>query len=475
MENLAPVYRLKKGKLTYEDRLEIPFYFGLVYQNEGLFYFELFFEETLPLEQIYNENKDIFHEQYFQLESRTEDNHILKSTKICYKSLPFSKSKGDFHCFGSVYIEQQSNHLEKLRKKEIENDSLFFLHLEGVNMEFNLRTQIKKWRDNEEVGFLDDRGDFALDHTICVIKIGCNQYKTIWKKNNQDELFVQFKSDKNQYLPLKFEDYRKLKRDFIEFLSFFNGAQVQIRAEYTGQYSIYPIFDSHKKYIYSFKKEKTKRYNSFIPLNSPWFRTQNILSRAFLYNFENYIKVNEKLDLNTIIFYLNNAEQANSMGERIFIQTILLERFSKAYVKLLESVPKTLIDVEKFDSIKQDFIDVLDKNKEILGNDLGKFKGRLLNLNQLKSTENKFEVLIKGAGIPITEQIEKLLIDRNEIIHEGEIGEYPEAENTYHLLDQLIRKMIVNFIKYNGPTIENNVGDIIPPPFFDNDFKFNPR
>jgi hypothetical protein len=472
MENLVPLYRLKQGKLISEDKLEIPFYFGLVYEDEGLFYFELFFDEKLQLEKIYDENTDVFNKEYLKLESITEDNHILKSTKICFKSLPFHKNKGDFHCFGSVYIERHSNNLGLPANNEIDN--LFFLHLEGLNMEFNSRTDVKKWRDNEEVGFLDDRGDFSHDHTICIIKIGWNEYKTIWKKNNQDELFVQIKSDKSQYLPLKFEDYRKFKSDFIEFLSFFNGAKVQIRAEYTGQYSIHPNFDSHKKYIYSYKKEKAKRFNSFIPLNNPWFRNNNILDRAFRYNFENYIKVNEKLDLNTIVFYLNNAEQANSMGERIFIQTILLERFSKAYMKLLESVPRTLIDAKIFDSIKNDFNKVLENNKPLLGKDFDTFKSRLLNINQLKNTEKKFELLIKGAGLNITPEIEKLLIDRNEIVHEGEIGEGPKAENTYHLLDLLIRRIIINFIKYNGPTSENNVGDNIPPPFFDNDFEFNP-
>jgi len=288
MENLIPQYKLRSGKLTFEDQFEIQFNFGLVYEDEGLFFFELFFDKELPLEKIHHDYINIFQEKYLTLESITEENNILKSSRICLKSFPFNKSKGDFYCFGHIYIEKV-NEIDDL---EIKDESLFFLKLEGLELEFTSRTQVKKWRDNKELSINEGVDNFPLDHSLCIIKIEFDEYKTLWLRDDDNNIIVEFTRGDDQYQTMKFEVYKKIKHDFIEFISFLNGAQVQIHTEYTGQYSIHPHRDSHKKNIYSYKKEKHRSYNDFIPMNSKWFLNYEILNRAFKHNFKNYIKVN---------------------------------------------------------------------------------------------------------------------------------------------------------------------------------------
>lgn len=50
-------------------------------------------------------------------------------------------------------------------------------------------------------------------------------------------------------------------------------------------------------------------------INNQWYRSENIIPKAFLYNFKTYREKNKIWDLNKIIFYLNNAELTYSIGD----------------------------------------------------------------------------------------------------------------------------------------------------------------
>jgi hypothetical protein len=260
-------------------------------------------------------------------------------------------------------------------------------------------------------------------------------------------------------LSLPYGVWEELKPDFISFLSFFNGAPVNIRSEYYGRYFVVGKLDAQIIRHYSRQEYKPNRWNNFIPINNPWYRGDNLLGFAFIHFFKKYRELNRLLDLNMLVYYLNNAEQTHSMGERIFIQTILLERFSDKYAETFPNQTTTIIEKERFDIIQEDLIAVIEKNKNELGDYFGLIKSRLLNINQTKrkQTDFKFRKLIIDANIEITEEIDRLLITRHKIIHLGDIGDNEEALQNYIGMNRLIRRIIVNFIGYKGPTVEDEI------------------
>jgi len=461
MENLVPIYRLRSGTLSYKDQVVIPFCFGLVFEEDGRYFFELFFDEELSLRKVYEDNETIFLNELFAIKGRTEDGYQILGTEIIYKSLPFSKSKGNFFCFGYVRIEKEPSdllpkHYENGIKPTPDEQSLFYLKVEGLRMHFSEHTHVEQWRNGRKVNEYDMSG--AWTHSSCTIHVNYESFETDWRLDEDGEVVIEFISESNSLRYLKFLEF---KYEFISLLSFLNGAPVKVRAEYTGEYYTRPGIDSQIKYLYSIKKENNRAYNKFIPLNDAWFRGENIISRVFLFNFDKYIQVNKKLDLNNIIFYLNNAEQARSMKERVFIQTILLEMFSSTYADTLPQTSELLVDAEVFANIQIELRHILNKYKGRLGDSFAIMNGRIPHLNQAKrqQTEIKFRALVNAANIEITPEIEHILqVSRHNVIHRGDIG---EDDMVYEVTDKLLRTIIINLIDYNGPTMDTEVG--MPP------------
>ena len=102
-------------------------------------------------------------------------------------------------------------------------------------------------------------------------------------------------------------------------------------------------------------------------------------------------------------------------------------------------------------------MEVLERNKKALGGNFNLLNSKLSNLNNTKrkQTDFKFRQLIQAANIELTKEVEDLLISRHKIVHSGDIGKSNEARKNYFLMDKLLRKIIVNLIGYEGPTIDS--------------------
>lgn len=462
MKNLIPVYRLRNGNLDYKE-FNIPFAFGIVYFDEGQYLFEIFLDNDYPLGNILEAHRNIYLKKYAFLEAYLDSGEILKASNIFPIRLEPSKGKMILECVYRVTIDNagESNLNESLKQK-----NLFFIKLEGLKMSFSNHTEVQAYRNHKEISW-HLLQNYHWDHSVCVIQIGWVEYKTIWRKDIDEEIIVEFLSQEDQYQSMPYEVYSDVKNDFISLISFLNGAEVRVREEYTGDYFSQPKLDSQIKHLYSFRKEKSKSYNTFIPLDDDWFKSYNIISRVFRWDFNRYRYWNSKLDFNSIIFILGNAQQIPSIDERVFIQMILLERLSDSYALINPISNPKLIDEEIFSIIKIELNQVLEKyEKQLTVSHFSTIKARLFGLNDGKRqrTDVKIVSMLEEVGIHLTDEIRKVINeDRHTIIHKGEIG----SSKTFEILDSLLRQVIINLIKYNGPTSATAQGGNIGIPIWE--------
>lgn len=452
MENLSPIIRLKSGHIEFKENLKLDFLVGFVYDKDGAYFLELHFDEFIDLHSFYQENRNAFYERDYKLMCTTDDGAKFTAPSIAMKNLPFRKSMGNFYCFDYYQIEKE---LSDWGDGELnEQNTMHYVKLEGLRMHHNSHTFITADGGGKKKS--NSVGENSLwDHTSVEFQVDYMCYDIIFRDTDDGEVVIEFQGESNN---MSFDLWNEIKLDFLEFLSFLNGAPVHVRAEYAGQYYTGNKLDSQFKRFFSFTKRTPKSWNKFIPINDGWYKGDRPLNKAFIQNFMKYMEVNKILDLNTIIFYLNNAEQASSIGERLFIQTILLERFSDKYAETLPDEPLKIVDEKVFEPILSELNKVLEKNKRTLDDSYNLIRSRINNINNAKrqQTDVKFRNLIKGAGIEITDEIDELLLDRHIIIHKGELGNKKRGLRNFHLMDKLIRKIILGLIGYNGVTIETN-------------------
>ena len=300
---------------------------------------------------------------------------------------------------------------------------------------------------------IENFDNFKRDHTSADLVHKRFPYNQTYFKSpdSDDDIIVEF--TKNNSNRLSYELFLELKNDYISSLSFINGAEVRIRKECYGSYYTIGKIDAEKVVTYSFKKISNRRYNDYVPINDPFLQGENILSNFLMFNFDKFIVWNNKIDLKSIIFYLNNSEQAKSLEEKVFIQIIAFERLTTMYVEYLGEKEEFLPNNEDFKPIKDELVRVIMSNKEKFGNAYNTVKSKIGNLNQIKrhSTTDKMYRIINEFNIPIDSKIEKLIdVVRHKTIHNGDIGEGKEAIVTFYLLDELIREIILRMVEYKG-------------------------
>jgi hypothetical protein len=466
MRNLIPVYLLRNGNLDYKE-FNIPFSFGIVYFDEGQYLFELFLDNDYPLGDILEANRNIYLKKFAFLEAFLDSGEIFKASNIFPLRLEPSIGKITLECLDRVTIEKSiDDKSESDLSESLKQQNLFFIKLEGLKMSFSNNTDVQAYRNHKEISW-HLLQDYFWDHSVCVIKIGGVEYKTIWRKDIDEEIIIEFLFQEYQYQSMPYAVYTAVKNDFISLLSFLNGAEVRVREEYTGDYFSQPKLDSQIKHLYSFRKEKPRSYNAFIPLDDEWFKAHNIINRVFMWDFNRYRFWNSKLDFNSIIYILGNAQQIPSIDERVFIQMILLERLSDSYALINPISNPKLIDEEIFSIIKNELNQVLEKNEtKLTVSQFSTIKSRLFGLNDGKRqrTDIKIVSMLQEVGIEITNEIRKVINeDRHTIIHKGEIG----SRKTFEILDRLLRQVIINLIKYNGPTSATAQGGNIGIPIWE--------
>ncbi len=463
MEGQIPKIRLKKGGIKFNAGHSLEFIFGLVYFIRGEYLFELHFDQAINLEEFYDSNRDYFLNGKATIEASTSEGNEFVATQILMKNFPFHKSMGDFYCSGYIQTKQISRFP---RDEEESSESVHFVILDGLKLTYNMHSKFQSDRfgKNDKFPF---KKDGTFDYTSAIFQVREFEHHQFLLYNKEDnQVVLEFSSNEGGYHPMSYTLWKEIKLDFIEFISFLNGSTVTIREEHYGNFYSPQKLNAEFSVFYSIERIIPKRRNDYMAINNSWYRSEQIIQKAFMNNFHIYREKNKSWDLNTIIFYLNNAEQTSSLGDRIFIQTILLERLSSKFGDMLEEDWTTIVPTETFEIVQSELLQILSKHKNKIGSlNYNTIKGRLMEVNKAKRKSNilKFKNLIDGVGIEVTDSIEQLLIKRHAIIHYGEIGEFEDAYRDFELMDKLIRKIIVNIIQYDGATIEDGKHYQNPP------------
>src|SRR5690554_796231 len=314
MDGLIPEIRLKSGSINFPNGLKLKFVLGLVFNVRGSYFFELHFDETLDLERFYENNKSVFFNYDYDIAAKTIEGDDFTATKIWLKSFPFHKSMGDFYCNGKIEIKQVPEFPKKEYNKDTESNNVHFVIVEGLELKYDSHSKNESddFGKNHKYFF---KKDGVWDYTTVTFQIeDFTSYKFIVYNKNDEQVVLEFQSE-NQYEAMTYSTWKEIFIDFIGFLSFINGARVTVREIHFSEFYSPKALKAQVSVYYSFTKNIPKRYNDFMPINNSWFRSDHILQKAFMNNFRIYRQKNKTWDLNTIIFYLNNAEQTDSIGD----------------------------------------------------------------------------------------------------------------------------------------------------------------
>lgn len=445
------LYRIKKGTLKSES-YEIPFDFGIVTSVNENFFVELYVNEIFNLKKIVGRSTRKL-DDYFTMKSVTEENNLFEMYQLFITRIQPGISKLKLTCYDKMKhtkLRRGSDNQIIEDGSENDKDILHYLILEGLKLEFTDFT----YKEIKRAGVIINEFDtYERDHTSFYINTKSKIYNVTFSKSvDSDDVNAEFNVGNGTRMT--YSHFLEIKHDFISLLSLINGAEVRIRKECTGAYYSIGAIDSEIVYTYSFDSTVNMRYSRYIPINNPFNRDENILDTFYMSCFQNYREWNEKINLNSIVFYLAGSQQAKSIEEKVFLQMIAFERLSTLYANNI-SGPKMIFspEKEKYEPIKDELLQIIEKHREEFGESYNTIKSKICNLNQIKrmNTTEKMYKIINDVGIEINSDIENLVENcRNSTIHEGEIGEGDQAILNLHILDELLREIILRLIKYDG-------------------------
>lgn len=394
-----------------------------------------------------NDKANKYWHNEFELQCLTEKNNEVLMTRLHFTRIILSQSKVKMTCSGKMMHKKISNRPDH---SEDSNPKLHYLEVEGLEIEFTDLTEEIRSRKGVEI---KDYNNWKRDHTEAGLVDQQTLYnQNFYKSDDSKNIIVEFPNDSNG--TLSYQHFLEIKRNYMSLLSLINGAEVRTRQEFTGTYYTIGKIDSELIITYSFRNIRNERYNTYIPINNSFNRGDGILSKILLFSFNHYQDWNDKIDLNSIVFYLSNSEQARSKEEKVFIQMIAFERLTTNYAQFLGSKEEFMPSKEEYLIIKNELIEVVDKYKEQFGDSYNTVKSKIGNLNQIKrlSTTDKMYRIVNDVNIPIDKNIENLIdVVRHKTIHNGDIGDHDESLEVFFLLDELLREIILRLIKYEGP------------------------
>lgn len=227
------------------------------------------------------------------------------------------------------------------------------------------------------------------------------------------------------------EDVFQLFRDsLVGYLSLINGAEVQITKEEYG--SFFKLF--------SYNQIDNTSYSFYACGNAKVFRAFPIL-----FEFDNYVRWNNLLDLNKYVRHLCTAQQVLDYDDRAFILILAFEGLCKKYLEIhsKDFVRKDIVPKEDFEVIKIKLNDVLKRHEGLSSEGRKRLEGKINGLNDFNWATAKFRLILYELGIERTPEINKLIREvRNTLVHEAELKDFFD----YILLSELIREIILRLI-----------------------------
>ena len=148
---------------------------------------------------------------------------------------------------------------------------------------------------------------------------------------------------------LYWEDYTAVRNNLVHFLSLINGAKLAIRREYTGD-SYRPSESqrwSEVMYLYSFRRLVNATSSDFLPIHNHHSYTRRVFQRALFNCLDEYCKLEQELDLNSIVDALHESLEATGVVEKFSILVTMFEKLASR-LALRNATPQSLLDNELF-------------------------------------------------------------------------------------------------------------------------------
>lgn len=449
-------YTITKGTLNGENKsCRLPF--ALVFEENGVYFLETFLEKSFFEEDDFSKR--------FNLIGATEKGFEIEINDLTFRLYKHQNRKAKFVCRNYIKLTEREKDLPK-EQDDKEEDSILFIEIEGFHTKFADHTDIKKYRRYGEV----DEFNVNFDHTSCALYVQIEGFRENYfhlvfsKSKTNDNILIDF-TKTGGYGRLTFEHYKVLKKQFIAFLSFFNGGDVFVRRELTGKYYRVDGSDSHIVYNYSFTKAELTNTSDYLPINEHHTYSSQIFQKAFRECFDSFYHNDVKLNLTSIVASLNSAYSTTGIHQAYSILINALEKLCSNYQKSINNFKEHLIDNDIWeDTIKSCLFQELDKNKSIINSSNKRaydiFKSKIGGLNRREnSTVQKMFDLMDFGCIPINENVLNLVKEeRHTAVHNGEFGKNStEMFINYQKLDHILRDIILNIIDYRSyrkPVVE---------------------
>lgn len=392
-------------RTTHEPFLDIPCEFGVIIEKEGILFFET---------HIFN-NEDFSKFNYANLgcpacaKMYSFDDIEIEVPFMAFTKMTSKENTVFFRCFDYITIHEEDvlYSYKKSEDPEMKPSQLLRVDLWGLDLLITpqLSTSLIICDAPFEMEICSDK-----DSGVSYLQFPCN--KDVAHNTLTEDLFETF------------------RYSLVGYLSLINGARVQIIKEY---------YNGFVK-LFSYNRIENTRCSYYACGNAKVYRPSPIL-----YEFDNYIRWNQILDLNKFIYHLCSSQQEINFEESAFILILVFEGLSKKYLDIHNNdvVSRKVIPNESFDKIKKDFNEIVDKHNEISAIHITRFKEAINRLNEAGLATSKFYLILDELNIQRTKEIVNLIRKvRPTLVHEAEVKNYSD----YVLLSELIREIILRLI-----------------------------
>lgn len=400
----------------------------------------------------------------------------------------FTTSREQIEVFNLTFTKIRNDHPLRIRfyshghlmlKRNLDDgyigtleNNIFTIEVEGLNMKFHNATVTNLKRNGRE------------EPIKIKVQRDYNEYLIQWKSKNTSNtlsikmLFENLEINNRTLIRIAYiskpayklteNEYLEIKKDLIEFLSFYNGGYVVVRRECLGNWYSTSNDGNEKKLdkfeienYYSYDKFPIQDTNNYLLIRNNFNHTYSLIHPYFKC-FNNYRLASEKYDLGEIINILSGVNDAGSVEQKFYALIITLERLAYNICQVHEQYESFIIPDNEFEPLKSDLYDAIENHKDSFSETNMKayhdLRNKINGLNKIRKGEtlNKFLKMLEVVNIQRTQEIDHLIEKvRNSSVHKGEIGiSNSDKYVNYWELDKLIRDIILNLIEYDGPRRE---------------------
>lgn len=392
-------------KTTHESFLDIPCEFGLILEKEGILFFET---------HIFN-HEDFSKFNYDNLgcpasaKMYSFDGVEIEAPFMAYTKKTGKENTVIFRCFDYITIHEEDVLYSYLKSKDPEMKPSQLLRIDLWGLDLLITPQLS-------TSLIVSDAPFEME--IC-------------SDEDSGVIYIQFPCKRDVAHNTLNEDlFETFRYSLVGYLSLINGARVQITKEYYNGFIR----------LFSYNRIENTSCSYYACGNAKVYRPF-----TFLYEFDNYIRWNQILDLNKFIYHLCSAQQEINYEESAFILILVFEGLCKKYIDIhdKEVVSRKIIPNDSFEKIKIEFKEIVDKYKDISAIDITRFKEAINRLNDAGLATFKFYLILDELNIQKTEKIVNLIRRvRPTLVHEAEVKDYSD----YVLLSELIREIILRLI-----------------------------